>query len=190
MGRIDGYNVLLGLQRARDSAFSRIVAGGFHSFGNRSRILLPTRIANADKIAIGDGVLIGAGSWLMVPSRDEPGPVLEIGDRVRMRGASISAVLSVVIEDAVGIAAGVYIADHSHSFDRPDVPVRDQPITAARPVRVGRGAWLGQNVVVMPGVTIGEHAVIGANSVVTRDVPARCVAVGAPARVVRELVPE
>ncbi|QKJ21251.1 acyltransferase [Microbacterium hominis] len=126
----------------------------------------------------------------MVPSRETPGPVLVIHNRVRMRGASISAVRSVVIEEAVGIAAGVYISDHSHSFDRPDVPIRDQPITEARPVRIGRGAWLGQNVVVMPGVTIGAQAVIGANSVVTRDVPPHTVAVGVPARVVRELVPE
>lgn len=175
------------LQRVRDSLFSRIAAGGFHSFGARSRILLPTRIANADKIAVGEGVLIGAGSWLMVPSRETPGPVMHIHDRVRMRGVSISAVRSVVIEEAVGIAAGVYISDHSHSFRDPDVPIRDQPISEPRPVRIGRGAWLGQNVVVLPGVTIGEQAVIGANSVVTRDIPPRTVAAGAPARVIREI---
>ena len=190
VGRINGYGVLLGVQRFRDSVFSRVVAGGFHSFGARSRILLPTRIANPDKIAVGDGVLIGAGSWLMVPSRDEAGPVIEIHDRVRMRGASISAVRSVVIEEAVGIAAGVYISDHSHGFERPGIPVRDQPLTEPRPVRIGRGAWLGQNVVVMPGVTIGAQAIVGANSVVTRDIPPRVVAVGAPARIIRELVPE
>jgi UDP-3-O-[3-hydroxymyristoyl] glucosamine N-acyltransferase len=181
---------LVMLQRMRDWAFTRIAARGFHSFGPRSRILLPTRIANADKIAVGDGVLIGAGSWLMVPSLDHPGPVLFIHDRVRMRGASISAVKSVVIEEAVGIAFGVYISDHSHGFDLPGVPIRDQPISDPRPVRIGRGAWLGQNVVVLPGVTIGEYAVIGANSVVTHDIPPRSVAVGAPARVVRSQVKE
>ena len=189
VGRINGYGVLLGAQRLRDSAYSRLVAGGFQSFGAGSRIMLPARIANPDRISVGAGVLIGAGSWLMVPSRDEPGPVIELHDRVRMRGASISAVLSVVIEEAVGIAAGVYISDHSHGFDLVDVPIRDQPLTEARPVRICRGAWLGQNVVVMPGVTIGEGAVVGANAVVTRDIPPRTVAVGAPARVVRELVP-
>lgn len=152
--------------------------------------MLPTRIVNADMISIGDRVLIAAGSWLMVPSRESTGPVMFIGDRVRMRGASISAVKSVVIEEAVGIAFGVYISDHSHGFDHPGIPIRDQPLSEPRPVRIGRGSWLGQNVVVMPGVTIGEYAVIGANSVVTRDIPPRAVAVGAPARVIRELVAE
>lgn len=56
------------------------------------------------------------------------------------------------------------------------------------PVVIGRNVWLGANVTVLPGVTIGEDAVIGAGSVVTRDVPAGCVAVGSPARVVRRVV--
>lgn len=180
-------DVFIGLQRARDSAFSRLAAPAFHSFGRGSRILLPARIAGAEKIAVGDNVLIAAGSWLMVPSREAPGPVIVIHDRVRMRGISISAVHSVVIEEAVGIASGVYISDHSHSFARTDVPIRDQGMTAPRPVRIGRGSWIGQNAVILPGVTIGEQSVIGANAVVVADVPPRSVAVGAPARVVREL---
>ena len=55
------------------------------------------------------------------------------------------------------------------------------------PVVIEDGAWLGENVVVCPGVRIGKGAVIGANSVVLRDVPARSLAVGAPATVVREI---
>lgn len=185
---MNGLDALLGLQRARDFAFSRIAATGFHSFGPGSRILLPTRLGNPDRIAVGAGVLIGAGSWLMVPSHENSKPVMFIHDRVRMRGTSISAVESVVIEEAVGIAFGVYISDHSHGFSRTDVPVRDQELSQPKPVRICRGAWLGQNAVIMPGVTIGQQAVVGANAVVVHDVPPRTVVVGAPARVVRELV--
>ena len=60
------------------------------------------------------------------------------------------------------------------------------------PARVvlGRNVWLGANVTVLPGVTIGDDAVVGAGSVVTRDVPPRTVVVGSPARVVRSLAPE
>ncbi|MBT2498939.1 acyltransferase [Agromyces sp. ISL-38] len=175
------------MQRARDAAFSWIASSGFAGFGARSRILLPFRVGNADRISIGSDVLIGPGSWLIVPRLDHPGPVIRIGDRVRMNETSISAVSSVIIEDGVAIARGVYISDHAHGFDRPDVFIRDQPLDRVAPVRIGRGAWLGQNVVVMPGVTIGAGAVVGANSVVRDDVPPRCVVAGTPARLIRQL---
>lgn len=181
--------LLIRLQRARDAAFSALAARGFHNFGAGSRILLPFRVGGADRISIGANVLIGAGSWLLVPERVQDAPAIVIHDRVRMNQTSISAVHSVVIEEAVGIARGVYISDHSHGFDDPDIPIRDQPIGRIAAVRICRGAWIGQNVVVLPGVTIGAGAVIGANSVVRDDVPARAVAVGAPARVVRVLQP-
>ena len=65
--------------------------------------------------------------------------------------------------------------------------IRDQGLARIEPVRVDDGAWLGQGVVVLPGVTIGARSVIGANSVVTSDIPERCIAVGAPAKVIRTL---
>ncbi|QEO10265.1 acyltransferase [Protaetiibacter larvae] len=184
---MNALDLLLGLQRIRDAAFSRLAATGFHSFGRRSRILLPFRVGNPDLIAVGDRVLIGAGSWLMTPSRDFPAPVIELHDRVRINQTSITAVQSVVIEEGVDIARGCYISDHSHGFDDPELAIRDQPLVRIAPVRICRGAWLGQNVVVLPGVTIGEGAVIGANSVVREDVPARAVVAGVPARLIRQL---
>ena len=63
----------------------------------------------------------------------------------------------------------------------------DQGIASVAPVVIREGAWLGQGVVVCPGVTIGRNAVIGANSVVRHDVPDRCVAAGVPARVIRKI---
>lgn len=184
---MSGLDVAVAVQRARDALFTFFVRRGFHSFGGGSRILLPFRVGGAERISIGRNVLIGSSSWLMVPSRENPGPCIEIHDRVRMNQTSVSAVQSVIIEEAVGIARGCYISDHSHGFDDPDTPIRDQPINRIAPVRIGKGAWLGQNVVVLPGVTIGAGAVIGANSVVRTDIPPRTVAIGSPARVVREL---
>ncbi|GAA1467002.1 acyltransferase [Microbacterium thalassium] len=185
---MNGMTIVQNAMRLRDAAYTGFVRGGFAGLGSGSRIMLPFRAGNPHKVWIGDNVLIGPSSWFMVPRLDADGPVIFIHDRVRMNQTSIAAVTSVVIEEAVGLARGVYIADHMHGFDEPGVPVRDQPLERIAPVRIGRGAWLGQNVVVMPGVTIGAGAVIGANSVVTRDVPARTVAAGSPARVIRELV--
>ena len=189
MSGASGMTAMREAIRVRDALYTRIVRSGFASFGAGSSIMLPFRSGNPHKVIVGERVLIGPSSWFMVPVLDTDGPVIHLHDRVRMNQTSITAVQEVVIEEGVELARGVYISDHMHGFDDPDVPIRDQPLVRVSPVRIGRGAWLGQNVVVMPGVTIGAGAVIGANSVVTRDVPARTVAVGAPARVIRELVP-
>lgn len=180
-------DIINGAQRARDLAFSVFAARGFAAFGAGSRILLPTRLSGTRHMSVGRNVLVGAGSWLIVPEQRSPGPNIVLHDRVRMNQTSISAVWRVEIEEGVAIARGCYISDHSHGFDDPDVPIRDQPLAKVAPVLIRRGAWLGQNCVVLPGVTIGRGSVIGANSVVRADVPDRTVVAGIPARVIREL---
>ncbi len=180
-------DALIRAQRLRDMVFTALAAGGFASFGKGSRILLPTRLSGASRISVGERVLIGAGSWLIVPEQRTPGPNIVIHDRVRMNSTSISAVERVEIEESVAIARGCYISDHSHGFDDPDTPIRYQALGRVAPVTIRRGAWLGQNCVVLPGVTIGRGSVVGANSVVRSDVPDRTVVAGAPARVIREL---
>jgi acetyltransferase-like isoleucine patch superfamily enzyme len=184
---VNGLTVLTALQRVRDAVFSWTVGSGFHRFGRGSRILLPFRVARGDKIAIGDNCIIGSNSWFMIPVDGSPTPTIVLGNRVRMNQTQISAVSSVVIEDGVAIARGVYISDHTHGFDQPDVFIRDQPLGRIAPVRIGRGAWIGQNAIIMPGVTIGAGAVVGALSVVRDDVPARTIVAGIPARVIRSL---
>jgi len=89
----------------------------------------------------------------------------------------------VTIGDSVLIARGVYISDHDHRRKNGETLHRDVGATAA--VAIGEGAWLGQSCCVLPGVSIGAGAVIGANSVVTHDVPPGGVAVGAPARLLK-----
>ena len=114
-------------------------------------------------------------------------PKIRIGNRVSATGyLTISAVKSIIIEDDVIIASHVFIGDHSHGHSRTDIAYKYQPLEGISPIIVGRGSWISEHVVIMPGVTIGELAVIGANSVVTHDVPPRSIVIGAPARVVRE----
>ena len=110
----------------------------------------------------------------------------EIGDRVTSSGAlQVLAFDSVVIEEDVMFASNVFVADGTHAYATADVPYKYQGVGPLGPVRIGRGSWIGQNVVILPGVTIGALCIIGANSVVVGDVPARTIAVGAPARVIR-----
>ena len=111
---------------------------------------------------------------------------LTLGDKsVLARDISINCYLDVEVGDSVLIADSVYISDFDHKFADLDVPIKDQGIAKSR-VRIGRDVWIGTKVTVSSGVTIGEGAVIGANAVVTRDIPAYSVAVGVPARVVKD----
>ncbi len=174
-------------QRARGKVFSLAVSGSFDRFGAHSVIEPPVRLLGERHIRVGDRVFIGSGSWLQVI--DDGGSIV-IGDGTSISGSCVlSSTLSIRLGERVLFARNVYVADHMHAFSNLDVAVQDQGIERRGAVEIGRGAWLGQNVVVGPGVTIGAGAVIGANSVVLDDVPAFAVAVGAPARVVRMLTP-
>ena len=93
----------------------------------------------------------------------------------------------VEIGDHCMFANGCFVTDASHRFDDPDRPVPWQGFTSKGPTRVGHNVWCGANVVITSGVTVGERCVIGANSVVTGDLPPRSIAAGAPARVIREV---
>ena len=98
----------------------------------------------------------------------------------------LSAASPIRLGRKVLLARNVYISDHIHAYEDATTAVLDQGVTRVEPVEIEDGAWLGQNVVVCPGVRIGRGAVVGANSVVLDDVPAFSLAVGTPARVVRE----
>ena len=178
----------VGSSRAWAKVFSVAIGGSFHSFGPSSVIVPPVRLVGQRGIAIGAGVYVGADSWLQVIEADRDRAALVIGDGSSIAGHCVlSAVASIELGQRVLLARNVYIADHSHAFADASRAILDQGLERIGPVRVGDGAWLGQNVVVCPGVTIGEGAVVGANSVVRDDVPPRCVVVGAPARIVRRL---
>ena len=175
--------------RVRDKLFSLSIARAFAEFGTHSVIQLPTRLVNEHRIAVGSGVFIGANSWLQVLEPD--GDVaLSIGNGVSVSGNLVlSASTSLRIGDNVSFARNVYVADHSHAYTDPSVPILAQGIDDIAPVEIDEGAWLGQNVVVLGGVRIGKNAVISAGSVVTSNVGDHCLAMGAPARVVRKFGP-
>lgn len=93
----------------------------------------------------------------------------------------------IAIEDDVMMGSGVHLYVNNHRFDSPDIPIIDQGHYVSEPVVLKKGCWLGANVIVLPGVTIGENSVIGAGSLVTRSVPDGVLAAGNPARVIRKI---
>lgn len=181
--------------------FTRIGAIGPHSrqaqrygsFGEGSIICFPpTTIYNEAYIHIGRDTMIGPGCSLsagMVPGQKMLNDrVVTIGDRCLIgKGSGIVGHFSIEIGDDVWTGHHVYITDQNHDYRDVDVPISRQSMPE-RAVRVGNGSWIGYGSVILPGADIGEHVVIGANSVVAGPVPSYSVAVGAPARVVKRFV--
>ncbi len=133
---------------------------------------------------MGEGTLFEPQVWLTAPDRAR----IEIGAGTFLNiGCMVAAVELVTIGDHCMFANGCFVTDGAHRFDDPDKPVTWQGFTSKGPTRIGDNVWCGANVVVTSGVTVGERCVIGANSVVTQDLPPRSIAAGAPARVLREI---
>jgi len=165
----------------------------FESFGDRSIIMWPpTTIFNEQYISIGSHTMIGqhvALSAGMIPGQlCVTSPVVRIGDRCLIgRGSGIVGHFSIEIGNDVWTGHHVYITDQNHGYEDISKPISQQT-QPERAVRIGDGSWLGHGCIVLPGVSIGRHVVVGANSVVTHDLPDYCVAVGAPARVIRQFI--
>jgi len=89
------------------------------------------------------------------------------------------------IGDGCVLSGHVYISDENHGFDPKAGPILKQPLESKGPVRIGNNCFLGYRVAILPGVTLGEHCVVGANSTVTRSFPAYCMLAGSPAQVIK-----
>ena len=136
------------------------------------------------RLEVGEGTLFEPGVWLTAPS---PGRI-RIGAGCFLNlGVMIAASELVEIGDHCMLANGCFVSDAAHRFDDPRLPVPWQGFSSKGPTRIGANVWCGAHVVVTSGVTIGERCVIGANSVVTTDIPSHSIAAGAPARVLRQI---
>jgi acetyltransferase-like isoleucine patch superfamily enzyme len=168
-------------------------AGRFGAFGEGTAVCFPVTALYGERyIHLGDRVIIGPYGTLSagvmpghVPDND---PVITIGDRTLIgKGSGVVGHSSIRIGADVWTGHHVYVTDANHGYEDVSLPPGLQ-FAAPRPVVVEDGAWLGHATIVLPGATIGRHAVIGAGSVVSGTIPDYCVAVGNPARVIRRYV--
>ena len=136
------------------------------------------------RLEIGRDTLLEPGVWLTAPAPAR----IRIGSGTFLNlGVMVAALALVEIGDHCMFANGCFVTDADHRVDDLRRPITWQGFTTRGPTRIADNVWCGANVVVTGGVTIGERCVIGANSVVTRNVPAFSIAAGAPARVVRTI---
>jgi acetyltransferase-like isoleucine patch superfamily enzyme len=162
--------VRLHVELAKRQAFAR---GVMH--GNVLQMLLQGRLR------IGPHAYFEPGVWLT----SDAGRISIGGGTLMNLNVMVAAVDEVTIGEHCMFANGCLITDGNHRFDDPEKPVPWQGFTSRGPVNIGDNVWLGANVVVTNGVTIGRRSVIGANSVVLTDIPEFSIAAGAPARVLK-----
>lgn len=152
--------------------------------GPRIRVWGHPRVVNKGRMLIGASVRIRSTVATIEFVTDADG-TLEIGESTFINfGTTIAASHSVRIGRECQIGPHCMFMDNAyHSVD----PEQRNVVPPSLPITIGDNVWVGARAIILPGVTIGDHSVIGAGSVVTRDVPARTFAAGAPCRVVRSI---
>lgn len=158
----------------------------FGTYKFSSTVLKSSKIQGHPYIHIEENVYVHSFSWLGAYKFGDHVPVLKIGSGTCLGNFNhISSISNVTIGKKVLTADHVYISDNNHQYIDPTLPIIDQSVVLAGEVVIGDGAWIGQNVSII-GASVGKNSVIGANSVVTRSIPDYCIAVGSPARVIKQ----
>jgi acetyltransferase-like isoleucine patch superfamily enzyme len=146
------------------------------------------------------GALVGRmslGAWIETPFLTDYGVNIQLGDCYINMNCTFLDSAPIVIGNFVAIGPNVQLITATHPVDVAerfipypnDAAIPMRVVCLAKPITIEDGVWLGAGVIVLPGVTIGRGSMVGAGSVVTKSVPAWSVAVGNPARVIRELAP-
>lgn len=158
----------------------------FKKIGSKSRIYSPLKLSSVHNVAIQSEVTIHKGVWLLTQQENDKCPEMTIEKGVVLGHYNhITCINQVTIQKNVITADRVYITDNYHEYEDVTIPIKLQPIKSKGSVTIGSDSWIGENVSILSS-NIGKHCVIGANSVVTKDIPDYSVAVGSPARVVKK----
>ena len=158
----------------------------FKQLGFCSSVLSPLHIDGGRNISIDKRVFVGYKTWLAAVPLTGKNSKLVIEEGCTIGNFNhIYATQSIILHKNVLTADKVYISDNLHGYENITVPIQQQPVIQKGEVEIGEGSWLGENVCVL-GAKIGKHCVVGANSVVTKDIPDYSIVVGAPAKIIKK----
>jgi lipopolysaccharide O-acetyltransferase len=169
----------------RDKVFT------FFYFPNARIIRLPIYIRGKRGIVGAKSLTTGVNLRIDIISTIDSSPYLYIGDNVQINDyVHIAVAKGIYIGDNTLIASKVFISDHNHGNYRNhnQSSPSSNPISRelySEEVKIGKNVWIGEFVAILPGVTIGDGAIIGSMSVVTKDIPDNAIAVGSPAKVIK-----
>jgi acetyltransferase-like isoleucine patch superfamily enzyme len=170
------------------------VKGKFKSLGANFKIKKDYSIYNSQYIEIGSD--FKALERFRIEAIDKFGnqkftPSIKIGNNVSFNtDIHIGCVNSIIIGDNCLFASRIFISDHNHGDTTKEMlqsfPMK-RPLISKGSIVIKNNVWVGEGVAIMPNVTIGENSIIAANAVVTKDIPANCVAAGVPAKIIKEI---
>lgn len=160
------------------------------TFGKGSYIREHAKISGGQYIELGSNVRIYPYCRIECfdyISGEKLSPSLKIGDNVLMgRNNTILCADSIEIGNDSLLASNIFISDENHGIN-PEAGVRYEcQRLSTNPVKIGKNCWIGEKVMIMPGVVIGDNSVVGGGSVVTRSIPQNSIAIGDPAKVIKQ----
>jgi len=162
----------------------------FQNMGAGAALFRPFRVDGGNGMTIGAKTVFQRGTWLYCCGVEGRKAALEIGSGCAFGyNNHITAICQVVIGNNVLTANNVYISDNLHDYEDISVPIMHQRVRFKREVEIGEGSWIGENACII-GARIGINCVVGANAVVTSDIPDYSVAVGVPATVIKRFDPQ
>ncbi len=163
------------------NVYYRTLGVKLHGYVWMRHIEIPRNFAD---IEIESPCALDRGVILLATGEPLPHPKIHIGANTYInRRTFLDAILSLTIGKNCGIGPNCYITDHDHGHD-PTLAPLEQPMIA-KSTQIGDCVWLGANVIILKGVTIGDRTIVGAGSVVTHDLPPNAIAVGVPAKVIK-----
>ena len=182
------------LSRMKDVFYSQWIKHEFASCGSGNYFGGFSMLRGQKYITLGSNLYIGKGVvWELYDSYKDQTftPSLTFGDGCSFGdGGHITCINRVSIGNGVRMGRKVFITDNSHGstdFSQLDLPANQRPMYSKGPVVIGDNVWIGEMTCIMPGVTIGRGSIVGANSVVTKDVPEYCVVAGNPAKLIKDM---
>lgn len=180
----------------RNRLYSLWIRNFIGKIGERSKIYFPCRLPGKGlkHISIGNDTIIEGncilGCWERYGDQCFT-PTLIIGNHCDIGEYNhISACNKITIGDGLLTGRYVYIGDNAHgglSQEEAQIPPAKRKLISKGEIVIGNNVWIGDKVTILAGVTIGDNVIIGANSVVTHDVPSNSMAIGSPAKVIKEL---
>lgn len=175
------FHFIHGVNSRRRNLYYRFMGVKLKGYVWMQQIEIPR---NFNGIEIEQACALDRGVILLCSGDPQPRPKIYIGSQTYInRNTFLDASLSIIIGQESAIGPNCYITDHDHSCEA-NLPPLEQPLVS-NPTYIGDRVWIGANVTVLKGVTIGNDAIIGAGSVVTKNIPERAIAVGVPAKVIR-----